>query len=221
MVDADDKDNTSSETGQGQSKGNDKLAETLVSVQEQLRAMNEANQATAQAILQMRQAQANAITKEETSDDLYDPKTLLNKAGDIMQKQLREERAKNAMIYNLGQEYPEIHSDSSIRQSVIEAQKGLRPDLQDTADGYEVAVLKAVAKHGLVPKSKRQVLDEDASSAPRSSASDRSRKKVKVSDDTKTIAAMMGLNTEDPETLKQLEKHANRDTYSKYRPVGG
>lgn len=220
MVDADDKNNPPTD-GQGdQSKGKDKLAETLASVQEQLRAMNESNQATAQAILQMRQEQARPAVKE-TDDDLYDPKTLLNKAGDIMQRQLREERAKNAMIYNLGQEYPEIHSDSVIRQAVIEAQKGLRPDLQDTADGYEVAVLKAVAKHGIMPKSKRQVLEEDASSAPRSGSSPGSRKKVKVSEDTKTIAALMGLNTEDSETMKNLEKNSNRDTYSKYRPVGG
>ncbi len=220
MADADNK-NTSSENDQiDQSKGNDKLAATLAKVQEQLSAMNAQTQATAEAILQMRQQQATAITKEVSDDDLYDPKTLLNKAGDIMQRQLREERAKNAMIYNLGQEYPEIHSDSAVRQSVIDAQKGLRPDLQDTADGYEVSVLKAVAKHGIMPKSKRPVLDEDASSAPRGGSSG-PRKKVKVSEDTKTIAAMMGLNVEDSETLKQLEKHANRDTYSKYRPVGG
>lgn len=218
MVDADDKNNPPTDGQTDQSKGKDKLAETLASVQEQLRAMNEANQATQQAILQMRQAQ---VQPKETDDDLYDPKTLLNKAGDIMQRQLREERAKNAMIYNLGQEYPEIHSDSVVRQAVIEAQKGLRADLQDTADGYEVAVLKAVAKHGIMPKSKRQVVDDDASSPPRSGQSSGPRKKIKVSEDTKTIASLMGLNTEDSETMKNLEKNTNRDTYNKYRPVGG
>lgn len=218
MVDADDKTNTSSSTegsNADKSKGNEAINASLSEVQEQLRAMNTAMEAQQKAFIDA----INKPTKkqEEEDDNTYDPKKLLEKAEQSFDKKLRSERAKDMMIYNLAQEYPEIQTNKEVRQAVLEAQKSIPEALRDTADGYEMAVLKAVSKSGLVPKSKRQAIDDDMSMSSRGNNRPPPKAKVKVSDKTLMVAQLLGRDIEDPKVLAGLEAAANRETYTKYR----
>lgn len=214
---ADNTNETSQKTDQEKdtSKGNDVLATRLAEVQEQLRQMNASMEATQTAIAAANKRQ---VQVEEKEDNLYDPKQLLAKSEEVMNRRLREEKAKDNMIYSLAQEYPEIQTDTKLRNAILDAQKGLREDIRDTADGYEMAVLKAVSKAGLTPKSKRQTVDEDISTGPRGGNPGTKRTgRVKVSEKTLAIAQLMGRDISDPEVLKRLEEASNRDRYDKYR----
>lgn len=202
-----------------QSQGKDVLAERLAEVTELLRAQNEQSQAQASAIAALAANQRAAAPREE--ENLYEPTALLNKASQLMEKKMKEEREKDVMIWDLAQDYPEIKSDPKLRQAVLEAQKSLPEHMRDTATGYESAVLRATSKAGLVPKSKRQASSsDDFSMGPGGSSqaeSNRPKAKKQVTQNMLAIAQLMGRDISDPEVIKRLESAANRDTYGKYR----
>lgn len=217
MADADTKENTSQNSNganQGSQGDNGALNAQLTQVQEELRKMNERMEATQNAIAESNRVK---VTKEDDDENIYDPKVLSRKMEAAFDTKLRAERQKDLTIYNLAQEYPEIQTDSKIRAAVLEAQNQIPASLRDTADGYEMAVLKAVSKAGLMPKSKRQVIDDDVSISPRSSGTRPTAKRTKVSDRTLQVAEMLGRDISDPKVLAGLEEAANRDTYNKYR----
>lgn len=218
MADADKNDNTSqNSTGNsaGGSTGNqDALTKQLAEIQENLGKMNAQMEAT-QAAIAVANQRANPPPKQE-DENLFEPQQMINKMEKIFDTRLRTEKAKDMTIYNLAQEYPEIQTDAKLRQAVLDAQKTIPESIRDTADGYELAVLKATQKAGLVPKSQRRAVEDEPSYDARRSAV-KSKPRVKVSDATLQVAELMGRNISDPETLKRLEDAANRDTYAKYR----
>ncbi len=221
MANADTNENISSSTDSSNAegtKGNNALNAQLTEVQEQLRKMNAQMEATQAALAE---ANRKPTVPNEEEENLYDPKRLAAKMDrdfdTKLDNKLRAERAKDLMIYNLAQDYPEIQTDNKIRQAVLEAQKQIPESLRDTADGYEMAVLKAVSKAGLVPKSKRQTVDDDSSFSPRSGANSRPKARNKVSEKTLMVAQLLGRDISDETVLKGLEDAANRDNYTKYR----
>ncbi len=217
MANADENTNTSQNTAGNTAGGNtgnqDALTQQLAQIQENLGRMNAQMEATQAAI-----AAANRRPEPEQEDEnLFEPQQMINKMEKIFDTRLRTEKAKDMTIYNLAQEYPEIQTDSKLRQAVLEAQKSIPESLRDTADGYELAVLKATQKAGLIPKSQRRAVEDEPSYDGRRSAPVKAKPRVKVSEATLQVAELMGRNIEDPETLKRLEDAANRDTYAKYR----
>jgi hypothetical protein len=81
-----------------------------------------------------------------------------------------------------------------------------------------MAVLKAVTKAGLVPKSKRQVLDEDVSAGGSRGTGETNRKsKSKVTDQMLRAAEALGRPVDDPDFVKRLEEAANRTAWNRYR----
>lgn len=211
---ADNTDQTLPDAKTEKAKGKDDNTSILAEMQEQLRAMNDRMEATQTAIAEANKRAAPPQKQEE--ENLYDPTVVLARAEKIFDTRLREEKQKDITIFQLADEFPEIKSDPKVRQSVMEAQKGLPSHLQDTAQGYELAVLQATSKHGLIKRSQRKVV-EDEPSYDGTRRSNRSEKKAKVSQATLDAAALMGVNVEDPDTVKRLEGYTNRDTYSKYR----
>lgn len=209
---ADNQQDTSQETASSEaSKGNKELSDTLSAIQEQLQAVNQRLESQQAAIAE---ASRKSEPRDEEDDNLYDPKKLLNKASQIMGETYRQERQKDAVIFNLAQEFPEIQTDKKVRQAVLEAQKSLPKHLQDTAEGYELAVRKATS--GLVPKSQRQTVDEDISVGPRGGSASKTAKRAKVSEATLAAAELMGVNINDKAVQERLEQYTNRD-YKRYR----
>jgi hypothetical protein len=199
----------------------DAVSQQLSQFSETLRQMNE-QMAQTQASMQEIVQRTTRPAEPQEEENLYDPQTLLKRADRAFTEKLQAERAKDMAIYNSAQEFPEIQTDPKVRQSVVKAQQRLPQHMRDTAEGYRAAVLEAVAEHGLISKSKRQVVDEDTSIAPRGgagpqpSARTRGGKKAKLQPETLELAEIMGMNTEDPELLKRLESH-NERPWNKYR----
>lgn len=128
---------------------------------------------------------------------------------------MRKERELSDTLVRLSREYPEIQSDVKMQEEVKKEHLRLRKDLQDTAEGYELAIQRAVAKKGLAPRSKRDAeLDPDiAASGSRGSSStgtSSSRGKTKISEKTLAIAQLLGRDISDPKVLEGLEKAQNR-----------
>jgi hypothetical protein len=225
MADADNQDQTSpNQQNVGVTKT--ELDAKLGEVNEQLRAMNATFQESIQAIASAVKPQQQTRQQPVFNDDvMYDPNKLESavktQASQIAGELLRKERELNTAVYNLSQEYPEITSDPGIQKAVREAQATLPESIRDTAIGIETAVLKAASKAGLVPKSKRQAqLDDDISVGPRSPTGGGQRNKGsknKVAAETMELAELMGLNTEDPKVAESIAKHAQRDSWSRYR----
>ena len=205
-----------------QNSGGNKIELELAKVQEQLASMNRLYEAQSQAIANMAKP-PKAPEPEIADDDIYDPKALaskvLKKTDEVVSQALARERELNSTIYSLTQDYPEISSDAAMRKAVIEAHNQVPEALRGTAAGYEMAVLKATSKAGLVPKSMRKDIkvDEDISAGGGSSRSERSKSKKAVTDKMIAFAQLLGRDTSDPKVLKGLEEAANRDTYGKFR----
>jgi hypothetical protein len=205
-----------SQTDKGLEEIRGKMESELSSIKDQLAAMND-------QYLQGQREIKSALTPKQAvvdDDDFFDPKALrskiLSEATATAGEMLAEERRKNATIYTLAQEYPEIQSDRELQKSILEAQKGLPKSIMDTADGYEMAVLKAIAKKGLLPKSKRPVVDDDFSSGSGRSAK-QSTKTAKASDKTVMIAELLRGRALTKEEAESLEQASKRDTYGRYR----
>lgn len=218
MATADNKENTSGTQG-AESKPDP--------VSERLKGMEASFENLTQELVKLnatRQASQEPARQEIDDDDVFDPKALRDKimreVTETTQQQMRDEQRKSNVIYNLSQEYPEIHSDKSLQKQVIEAQRNLPKSLQDTAEGYEMAVLKAVANAGVLPKSRRPDTSEaEISVSGTSQRTERTRKSTKagLSEETIEFARLMGRDVDNPKVREALEKAANRDTYTRYR----
>jgi hypothetical protein len=154
---------------------------------------------------------------EPEDDNLYEPQNLLRKADRIVEEKLARRDALNAKIAEVSREYPELNSDAKLIQSVVAEAKNLPSHLQQTPEGYEMAMLRAATKAGLVPKSKRSTstVDDDVSMS-NSGERTRAPKKVKITEAQLRLAELMGRDINDPEYLKRLEKANQRARWNKY-----
>lgn len=205
----------------------------LSQLQEQLAQMNQQYQNDMQSVVE-------AVTKSQQSKPVEDDPYMTDEEKQIRalrqeieelkttapkqtQEILKRERDLNQTVVRLANDYPEIQSDEKVRQSVLNQHAKLPANLKETAEGYELAVQRAVAQAGLTPKSKRQagMQNPDDFSSPGSksgrSSEGASRKKAKVSERTIMVAKLLGRDVNDEKVLKGLEEAANRDTYNRYR----
>ena len=201
------------------------LDQKLGQVTELLKAMNAQNAASYQQLAQAITPKP-AAKPQFTDDDLYNPGKLQSQvesvANQVASSVLLKERSINAKIAELTQEYPEIQTDPDTKKAVLQAHNNLPKHLVDTAEGYEMAILKAVTEAGIVKKSKRAAVDveEPIAAGSRGASASRARSsgsKGKVDDNMRAFAELMGRPVDDPDYQKRLEEHASRDTYTKYR----
>lgn len=218
MADEDNKNTPDQKPGEDLANLRSEIDNKLLAVTKQLEAMNNS---FAQGF-----AALAPKPKQETIDesDVFDPAKLrdkiLNEATRTTNAIIEEERRKNATLVQLSKEYPEIQSDSKFQDAVVEAQKSLPKSIQDTAEGYELAVMKAVARQGILPKSKRpEPQDQEFSAGPASGSSARERgpRKAKLDPMTVEMARLLGRDVNDKEVIKRLEEASQRDQYSRYR----
>lgn len=185
----------------------------LAEITAQLKAQNETFARGFQALMPR-----SAPEPQIDDGDVLDPRGLRDKilaeANRTVEQVLNEERRKNVTLANLAKEYPEINTDAKFQDSVVEAQKSLPQSIRDTADGYELAVMKAVAKQGILPKSKRTEESDDGYTAPAAASSSqrpRAQSKEKVDDRTLAVAQLLGRNIDDPKVRKGLEEASKRN----------
>lgn len=222
MADADSQDNTSQDAASQQSQGTSKTDQQLAEIAKMLAEQNQQFQAGFSALVEANRSTKQTQTREEEVDPTYDPKgykaRILDEADKIASRAVARERELNATIYNMAQEYPEISTDAALKKAITDVQRTLPTEIRETAVGYEAAILRAVHKAGLIPKSKRQSqLDEDVSlGSGRSESGTRKASKGKVSEETLMVAELLGRDINDPKILKGLEEASKRTKWSKY-----
>lgn len=205
----------------------------MARMQEQLALMNQQYQENMQSVV-------DAVTKSQSqisnTEDEYltaeerqikelrrEIEELKTSAPAQTQEILKRERDLNNTVVRLASDYPEIQSDAKVRQAVLDEHAKLPSGLKETAEGYELAVQRAVSKAGLAPKARRQAsADADSFSSPgsksgRSGEAGSGKKKAKVSEKTLMVAQLLGRDINDKKVLEGLEEAANRDSYSRYR----
>lgn len=204
----------------------------LEALKEQLAQMNQQYQASMQSIVETVTSQAQA--KYEPQEDPYMTeeekriKMLESKISDLesssakrTQEMIRRERELDNTVVRLASMYPEIQADSKVQQAVVSEHNKLNKSLQDTAEGYELAVQRAVTKMGLVPKSKRQQAgssDDYVASGSKGGGSATTKKgKSKVDEKTLAFAALLGRDIEDPKVIEGLERATERDRWNRYQ----
>jgi hypothetical protein len=192
------------------------LDNRLSEVQAQLAQINQQFMAASQSRV--------SAAEDVSDDDIFEPKKLeqkiTSKATAIAADMIREEQRKTAVIYDLGKEFPEIHTDVQLQTAIREAQKSLPESMRDSAVGYETAVLKAVAKQGILPKSKRpdNSTDDFSVSGSRSIGNQsKGGKKGKASEGTRAVAELLRGRALTKEEEARLDEASTRSNYSRYR----
>lgn len=212
---ADNKDE-SSQTNQDASASGSKGNKEIAEIKAQLQELAENTRATMEAVstVAQRTKPPEPVVEDE---NLYEPDALLRKAASMAEGIVDAREQRNQRMTEMSREYPELNTDAKLIQAAAAELGKLPANFRVTADGYETAILKAVAKAGLIPKSKRAnvTVDEDVSMSNRGGSSGNRERKQKVSDATLAAAELMGLDINNPETIKNLEKNSNRN-YNKY-----
>jgi len=123
------------------------------------------------------------------------------------------ENAKNAVLGKLVTDFPELRDNSSPLAVAATAEYAQLPaHIKNAPEAYEIAVSRAALKQGTRPVSQRN--DDFTLSG---GAKPRANKaKDEEMDAVLQVAALFGKDVNDPEYVKTLKGHTQRD-YSKYR----
>jgi hypothetical protein len=176
-----------------------------------------------------------------TEDDVYDPgkiKTYVEQqASTIASKQIEDfqnkfmerqnaisanEAAKNQALVALAQEYPELNqAGGDFQKGVLTALGELPEAMQNTAEGYRMAVYKQAAHTGLAPKSKREAVNAQnfALSGGSSNAPKTDTLGVDIDPAVVETAKLMGLDVTKEATLKDLAKRSERTNWNKAQDI--
>jgi hypothetical protein len=206
--------NESSQTNQEASASGSKGTIDLSEVNAQLAALAENQKATMDALGTLARSQRQPDPVRERN--LFEPSDMLAEVEERVERKLQMETAKSAKIVEMSREYPEINSNAKLMQEITNELKNVPESIRSTPAGYEMAILKAVSREGLTPKSKRSTVtvDDDASMGNRG-GSQRRERAVKVSDETLAAAELMGLDINDKGVLERLQQNSNRN-YNRY-----
>lgn len=197
-------------------------------ISEQLKQMNEQFLQSQQQMIT--QLQPTPQTQESDEIDPYDPDSLkryvskveqqaLQKAQQTVQETLQRDNALKGTLARLGSEYPEINQDAETQKLVVSEHGRLPKNLQDTAEGYELAVARVASSKGLIPKSKRPAPKEDEFVASGSSGSGRRSQRQRnqeVSDAAKAWSQLLGRDTESDDYKKRMNEIVKNKRFNKY-----
>ena len=140
------------------------------------------------------------------------------------QQQIVGER--NRVLSEVAKQYPEVtNNQSELHQKAAAIFEGYTDSEKSNPAALRSAIYQAASELGVVPVSKRKARDDSdeeytVPSNSRSSGSDeevsKPGKKGKLSTNTLWTAQLMGLDVEDEEIVKRLEKRAQRKRWSRY-----
>lgn len=184
------------------------------------------------ATLQERSAAGTATQAEENLKDLIydDPDKALEvmerKIASNVDKRLTEQQQRQQktvqVITQVQAEYPEFKSESSeAYQKALQIHATLPKHLIGTAEGAEMAMLKAASQMGLIPANKRQKQDEteDFTMQGKRGGDQRrtEKKEPSVSQATIDFARLLNPQKSEKDIVEGLKKTVKRDTYRDWR----
>jgi hypothetical protein len=213
-------DNTSGNSPNSQVEGMQAIADQLKAQNEAFKEIMTKIAAPPQAPQQVKQVEIDPYNPESIKQFLAEQtRQISDQASRTVDETLKRERALNATVGRLAQEYPEINSDPAIMKEVINEHNRLSAGLKETAEGYELAIQRVVSAKNLVPKSRRQASQTDdfsASGSGNRGGRQRGSEKKEVSDTTKTVSALLGRDTDSDEYKKNMEQVQSRKSFHRY-----
>lgn len=149
----------------------------------------------------------------------------VQRADEIITSKNERQQAMQGRINELTNQYPEFAQGNG--EATLTAQRihsTLPKNLQNTAEGAELAIQRAAMELGLVPVSRRRKpVGADDGYIPPSSGSPRGRapsKDREMTDEEFTFAYLLnesiGRNFNDEKVQKNLKKYSQRKTWNKY-----
>ncbi len=137
---------------------------------------------------------------------------------------LNNQSRQQAILSQLGSEYPELNDASSdLTIKAVENFKRMSQEERNAPGAYKIAVRDAAAELGVLPKNKRKVTNSEvpdvgsnSQSGSGQQGSSGSRSNKKIDGNTLVFAKLIGLNTDDPKVVENLKKRAQRTNWKKY-----
>lgn len=200
------------------------------SVADQLKALQagwqESMQTVTDAIINTR------TQKVDPPEDIYvDPdeaarlekvkRSAVEEATRSTQALLAKERERDRVLASYAAQYPEMQTPSSaFNKAILEAHKSIPKSLQETAEGYEMAILRAASQLGVVPKDKRQSSDESFTFGGGPSGEPRSKAKSKELEEGTVMLAQL-INQAagrpvDDKVLEGIKQASKREKWNRY-----
>lgn len=189
-------------------------------------------------IAQSRQQQSAPATSSQSSDEelenlaYRDPKAYAARvraeakaeAARLVDERLSQQSNSNAILSQLGSEYPELNeANSELTLRAVDIYKKMSPQDRQSPLAYKAAVRDAAADLGILPKNKRKATSSSetpdissGSSGSGSTGSGSSQKSKKLDANTLAFAQLLGLNTKDPKVVESITKRAQRTSWKKY-----
>lgn len=184
--------------------------------------------------MQSKNATVTESVDENIGDLIYqDPNAAINKIVDKVTKQVDSRNqtlvAAQNTVSRLQGEYPELADQRTNAYKVAEKYYDQLPsNLKGTAEGAEIALMRAVREEGLIPKSKRERVNGeddfslDGTGARKANNGKPARgKATEIDPATLGFAQLMGKNIKDPKYVERLKKEASRDNWNKWQTVEG
>lgn len=175
-------------------------------------------------------ADNSANDDDDDVDKYLDPDAYIErKLGRLKQEVIKDvttvqqqQQAAQQTYSSLAQEYPDlVNTKSELFQKASQIHQSLRKDLQNTPEGYELAVAKAVKESGY-KASRNQESNQDVEdfimgdSGGQDSSNRRKKKDGDLDPKTLAFAELMGLDIKDKKVIERLKERAKRD-YKKFR----
>lgn len=146
-------------------------------------------------------------------------------AAEIERKleQQQAQQAKQAQVINsLVTDFPELSDGNhDLTKRAVEIFNGLEESERKSPSAYRTAVLSAASEFGMRPKSKRTSSSDDSFALGGGGGESRASKRSagEISEGTKTFAALVGLDLDDPKnkaSADRIKTKHGRKSYSKW-----
>lgn len=183
----------------------------------------------------MQQQVAPPEASEDIANLIYsDPASAVNKIVERVTKQVETKHQQTSTaqqtVVKLQGEYPELGDMRTTAYKAAERYYDQLPaTLKGTAEGAEIALMRAVREEGLMPKGKRdqqrtdgEDFSLDGEGARRNVEPKGARgKKSEIDPRTLGFAELMGKNVKDPKYIERLKKESTRESWNKWQTVEG
>lgn len=202
------------------------LESKFSTIAQQLEAVTQNQQKFQESLVNTIQPQQPTY-QDDDDYDIYDGKKFAQKlktevSSDVdqrIQQAVQRQQQLSTKIMEINQQYPEVSkAGSDLQKQFIQQHQSLPKSLQETPEGYELAVARAVSRLGVSPKGQSA-----AEPTPRgSAAAPTAQKAPKAADQQKTervklISKLLGRDIESEDYNKRVSEALNRNTWGRYR----
>lgn len=205
------------------------LDQNFQSVVEKLEALNRNTETFQQEVvnrLQQQSAQSAAASVPDDDYDIYDGKKFAERikgetqqvTQKMIQETLQKQQALNTKILEMASDYPDVtKAGTDLQKAFVNAHNSLNKSLQETPEGYELALARAVKQTKAKPVSETPQQEDFALGSSGSGQQAKSKKPdPKQAERVKMISQLLGRDIESEEYNKRIQGALERKNWKRY-----